>query len=46
MDRSNYYNNQKFNEYIQSRLKKYPDYTYQKLTEEDDILKKKIKKGF
>ena len=46
MARSNYYNNQKFNEYIQSRLKKYHDYTYQKLTEEEDILKKKIKKGF
>ena len=42
MARSYYYNDQKLNQYIQPRIKKYYNYTYQKLVEEEVSIKKKI----
>lgn len=50
MARSHYYSKQKLNEYFQKNVKdrteKYYNFTYQKLSEEEDVLKKKIKKEF
>ena len=42
MARSYYYNDQKLNQYIQPRIKKYYNYTHQKLVEEEDRIRKKI----
>ena len=46
MARSHYYNKQKLNEYIQesvkTRTEKYYNFTHQKLTEEEEQIKKKI----
>ena len=42
MARSYYYNDQKLNQYIQPRIKKYYNYTHQKLVEEEVSIKKKI----
>ena len=44
MARSYYYNDQKLNQYIQPRIKKYYNYTHQKLVEEEAQIKKKIQK--
>ena len=45
MARSYYYNDQKLNQYIQPRIKKYYNYTHQKLVEEEAQIKKKFKKN-
>lgn len=42
MARSYYYNDSKLNQYIQPRIKKYYNYTHQKLVEEEVSIKKKI----
>ena len=42
MARSYYYNDSKLNQYIQPRIKKYYNYTYQKLVEEEVSIKRKI----
>ena len=42
MVKSYYYNNQKLNQYIQPRIKKYYNYTHQKLVEEEISIKKRI----
>jgi len=42
MARSYYYNDQKLNQYIQPRIKKYYNYTHQKLVEEEITIKNKI----
>jgi 5-methylcytosine-specific restriction endonuclease McrA len=42
MARSYYYNNQKLNQYIQPRIKKYYNYTHQKLVEEEISIKRRI----
>ena len=42
MARSYYYNDQKLNQYIQPRIKKYYNYTHQKLVEEEIAIKNKI----
>ena len=42
MARSYYYNDSKLNQYIQPRIKKYYNYTHQKLVEEEISIKKKI----
>ena len=44
MARSYYYNDQKLNQYIQPRIKKYYNYTQQKLVEEEISIKKRIGK--
>ena len=42
MARSYYYNDSKLNQYIQPRIKKYYNYTHQKLVEEEISIKRKI----
>lgn len=42
MARSYYYNDQKLNQYIQPRIKKYYNYTHQKLVEEEQRIKDSI----
>ena len=42
MARSYYYNDSKLNQYIQPRIKKYYNYTHQKLVEEEVSIKQKI----
>ena len=42
MAKSYYYNDSKLNKYIQPRIKKYYNYTHQKLVEEEVSIKKKI----
>ena len=42
MARSYYYNDSKLNQYIQPRIKKYYNYTYQKLVQEEISIKQKI----
>jgi len=44
MARSYYYNDQKLNQYIQPRIKKYYNYTHQKLVEEEIAIKQRIEK--
>jgi hypothetical protein len=44
MARSYYYNDQKLNQYIQPRIKKYYNYTHQKLVEEEQKIKDSIQK--
>ena len=44
MARSYYYNDSKLNQYIQPRIKKYYNYTYQKLVEEEQRIKDSIQK--
>ena len=44
MARSYYYNDQKLNQYIQPRIKKYYNYTHQKLVEEEITIKQRIEK--
>ena len=44
MARSYYYNDQKLNQYIQPRIKKYYNYTHQKLVEEEQKIKDSIQR--